>query len=119
MRSLPCQKPLGRQAGADLTRGDNRKDPGKWYNSYESLRNFAFYWDNAGFDSQARTTPGHFGAQASRLYQMLAKGHHGVKLSGDDLHRILLWLDCNSDFFGSYDNVQEQLEGKVVWPKLE
>jgi hypothetical protein len=103
----------------DLTRGDTRKDPQKWYNSYDSLRNFAFYWDNAGFDSQPRSTPGHVGARVSRLYQMLAKGHHDLKLSGDDLHCILLWLDCNSDFLGSYENVQEQVEGKVVWPKLE
>ena len=111
----------GKQA-PDLTRGDHSKDPGRWFNSYESLRSFAFYWDNAGFDPVVRSTPGHIGAQASRLCQMLAKGHHdafGQKLSGDDLHRIELWLDCNSDFLGSFDNVQEQVEGKVVWPKLE
>jgi hypothetical protein len=107
------------KAAPDLTRGDHSKDPNRWYNSYDSLRSFAFFWDNAGYDSQARSTPGRIGARASRLYQMLAKGHHDVKLPGDDLHRIQLWLDCNSDFLGSYDNVPEQVEGKVVWPKLE
>jgi hypothetical protein len=117
----PCHaksRSEGKQA-PDLTRGDHSKDPGKWYNSYESLRSFAFYWDNGGYDPQPRSTPGRIGARASRLYQMLAKGHHEVKLSGDDLHRIALWLDCNSDFLGSFENVQEQVEGKVVWPKLE
>ena len=27
-----------------------------------------------------------------------------VKLSPEDLHRITLWLDCNSEFFGGYEN---------------
>jgi hypothetical protein len=50
---------------------------------------------------------------------MLTKGHHGLKLSGDDMHRLTLWLDCNSDFYGGYDRLEEQKEGKVVWPSLE
>ena len=36
----------------------------------------------------------------------------GVPLNAAD-------ANCNSDFFGSYENLQEQVEGKVVWPKLE
>ena len=95
------------------------RDGGHWYTSYASLRGYAFFWDNAGFDSIPNTTPGHFGARASKLYPMLAKGHHDLKLSKEELHRIALWLDCNSDFFGAYDNLQDQLDGKVVWPRLE
>lgn len=95
------------------------KNLGRWFTSYVSLRKYAFFWDNAGFDSVAHTTPGQFGARASKLYQMLAKGHHDLKLSKEDLYRISLWLDCNSDFFGSYENLDEQFEGKVVIPRLE
>ena len=102
----------------DLTPGEGRQ-PSEWYASYAALRGHAFFWDNAVFDGAPRTTPGRFGARASRLYQMLAAGHHGVNLSGEDLHRITLWLDCNSDFFGSYENLPEQAAGKVVWPRME
>jgi hypothetical protein len=30
-----------------------------------------------------------------------------------------LWLDCNSDFYGAYEKIEEQKEGKLVWPSLE
>jgi hypothetical protein len=56
---------------------------------------------------------------ATQLYKMLSRGHHDVKLSKEDLHRITLWLDCNSDFFGSYENVDAQSRGEVVQPALE
>jgi cytochrome c553 len=102
----------------DLSKGGQRK-PGQFFASYDALRPFTFFWDNAVFDNVPRTTPGKFGARASRLYQLLAKGHHDLKLSPEDLHRLCLWMDCNSDFFGSYENLQEQLDGKVIWPKLE
>ncbi|MGD0090684.1 MAG: NPCBM/NEW2 domain-containing protein [Planctomycetota bacterium] len=101
----------------DLSRGVNNKK--NWYTSYVSLRSYAFFWDNAVFDGVPRTTPGKFGAHASKLYQMLAKGHHDLKLSPEEMHRLTLWLDSNSDFYGSYENLTEQLEGKVVWTKLE
>jgi hypothetical protein len=42
-----------------------------------------------------------------------------VKLSDDDLHRMTLWLDCNSEFYGSYENIEAQAQGKVVRPTLE
>ena len=101
----------------DLTRGA----PGNnnWFASYDSLKNFSFFWDNAVFDNVPDSMPGQIGARRSRLYQMLTKGHHDVKLSREDMHRLTLWLDCNSDFLGSFDNVPEQVEGKIVWPKLE
>lgn len=103
----------------DLSKGENRKTQGKWFNSYVSLRPVAFFWDEAGFDRIPRTTPGQFGARTSKLYQLLSKGHYDVKLSKQELHRLTLWLDCNSDFYGSYENLQEQLDGKVVWPRME
>lgn len=102
----------------DLSEGANRK-PNEWFASYDSLRPYSFFWDNAVFDGVARTTPGKFGAHAARLYKLLMDGHYGVKLSKEEMHRLTLWLDCNSDFYGSYEDLQQQLEAKVVWPKLE
>ncbi len=90
-----------------------------WSVSYQNLEKFAFFYDSGGGWSwnrwvAAETVPGKFGARASRLFEMLEKGHHDVKLSPEDLHRITLWLDCNSDFYGAYDHIQEQARGEIV-----
>ena len=42
-----------------------------------------------------------------------------MKLSAEDLHRITLWLDCNSDFFGAYENIKAQGRGEIVKASLE
>ena len=102
----------------DLTLGGKIKG-NDFFASYTSLKGFVFYWNNAVFDNVSDSKPGQVGARASKLYQMLTKGHHDLKLSKDDLHRLTLWMDCNSDFYGSYENLAEQKEGKVVWPTLE
>ena len=91
-----------------------------WSKSFQSVRHYAF-----GFSGKppgrtpVRTTPGQFGALASRLYQMLAKGHHDLKPPADELYRITLWLDCNSNFFGAYRETERQAQGEVVLPEVE
>ncbi len=95
-----------------------------YYASYESLAaQYGFYnygggWGDASF---YRTTPGQFGARASKLYQMLQKGHHKVKLSPQDMHRITVWLDSCSLFYGVYEEEggQAQLRGEIARPTLE
>jgi len=52
---------------------------------------------------------------------MLKKGHHDVKLSDEDMHRITVWLDSHSPFYGVYEKEggEAQLRGEVVFPTLE
>jgi len=88
-----------------------------WSRSYINLRNYAFFiepWDI----STSLTIPGEFGARASRLYKILSEGHYDLKLSKQDMHRLTLWMDCNSDFYGSYEKTEAQRKGEVVWPTL-
>jgi len=90
----------------------------KWYASYVSLAaQYGFY----NYGSGHRTTPGQFGARASKLFEILQKGHYDVKLSPEELHRITLWLDCCSIFYGVYEKEggEAQLLGEVVRPTLE
>ena len=101
----------------DLTRAQGEHN--RWFISYDSLKSYSFFWNNAWFDEIPDSKPGEIGARKSKLYQMLVKGHHGLKLSKEDMHRLTLWLDCNSDFYGAYEKIEEQKEGKVVWPSLE
>ena len=66
-----------------------------------------------------RTVPGQFGAGAAKLYQMLQEGHNKVRLSAEDMHRIILWLDCNSNFYGAYHDTDKQDAGEVVMPAIQ
>jgi len=97
-----------------------------WTQSYVSLASkYGFYFHvrngsiNTGVHGGSRTIAGKFGARASKLYQMLAAGHHKVKLPAEDLHRITLWLDSNSEFYGAYYNTAAQARGELVPPDLE
>lgn len=107
----------------DLGRGDLTVNRDQWYTSYVNLRDRAFYFGqfDAEYDAwtDPRTTPGKFGARASKLLALLDGGHYDVKLSEEELRRITLWLDCNSDFFGSYEDTMAQARGKVVRPTLQ
>ena len=108
----------GRPKGPDLRAGDPAKNPGHFHTSYVNLRKYAFYFNNAVYTTP-RTIPGQFGARASTLYRMLAKGHNKVQLSRQEMRRITLWLDCNSDFFGAYDDIAAQARGEIIRPRLE
>ncbi len=90
------------------------------YSEGDPIKGFAFSFSARPPDrSPTQTVPGQFGARASRLYQMLQKGHHDVKLSPQDMRRITTWLDCNSVFFSAYHDLNEQIAGKLVRPPLE
>lgn len=94
-----------------------------WSKSFESLRKSA--WGMSGGNGimiknreLQYSLPGKIGARASKLYPMLAKGHHDVQLTAAELRRITLWLDCNSNFYGAYDRTDDQGAGKVVRPRF-
>ena len=96
-----------------------------YYTSYISLApDFGFY-DYGGTDFNDpkwyRTTPGEFGARASRLYEMLKEGHHEVELPPEDMHRIIVWLDSVSLFYGVYEEEggEAELRGERALPTHE
>ncbi len=110
--------------------------PTAYYASYLSLApKFGFYryadathvvkkwndpelWSDPKFN---RTFPGEFGARASKLYQLLQEGHYDVHLPPEALHRLTVWLDSCSLFYGVYEEEgqQAQLRGEIVKPTLE
>jgi len=122
---VPCHtKPAHVRKAPDLSGAAGKKYG--WTRSYASLAaKYGFYYHvsngsiKQGVHGGSRTPAGQFGAKASKLYLMLAKGHNKVSLSPEDLHRITLWLDCNSEFYGSYENVGAQGRGEVVTPTLD
>jgi hypothetical protein len=52
---------------------------------------------------------------------MLQKGHHDLKLGPEDMHRLTVWLDSCSLFYGVYEKEGQEarLRGEVVRPTLE
>jgi hypothetical protein len=116
--------PLGATLAQHPGRG-GMNVPTTYYASYLSLApDFGFYnyggrdWNDPKW---YRTTPGEFGARASRLCALLQKGHYGVCLPPADWRRLTLWLDSCSVFYGVYEKAggEAQLRGEVAQPTLE
>ncbi|MFA6564786.1 MAG: NPCBM/NEW2 domain-containing protein, partial [Verrucomicrobiia bacterium] len=89
----------------------------KFYASYNNLVKFGF----TAYGDAYRTLNGKFGARASKLIEMLEKGHHDVKLSQEDFHRLTLWIDCCSMFYGVFEKEpgEAQLRGEIAQAILE
>jgi hypothetical protein len=93
-----------------------------WTQSFTTLSKFG--WGKSGGNGAivgnkgSRSVVGDVGAKASKLYRMLKKGHHGVKLSREEMYRITLWLDCNTNFYGAYQDTETQSMGGVVMPAI-
>jgi hypothetical protein len=116
-----CVSCHGKHEKAPSLRGDAFTRNG-WSEAFNSLSRYA--WGKSGGNGAIRrngrsySIPGQEGARVSKLYNVLAAGHHDVELTPAEMRRITLWLDCNSNFFGAYYNDQEQARGEVVKPLL-
>ncbi|TWU33280.1 HzsA-related protein [Novipirellula artificiosorum] len=111
--------PLDRQlVQANLTANKNLSKLTTVYRSYDSLVHDYAFWS---YGDVYRTRPGQFGARASELYKLLSAGHHDVELSEDEMHRITVWLDSLSNFYGVYEEEggKIQLKGGVAHPTLQ
>jgi len=111
-----------REKGApDLRKGDYLKDPDLFYTSIRSLQKYVHHY--GAFYSyiefeEPSTIPGKFGAYASPLYQMLVKGHHDVKLSDDEMRRLVLFIESNASFLGHDHDARAQADGWIIYPML-
>jgi hypothetical protein len=66
--------------------------------------------------------PGFFGARASPLMQKLLAGHSEVKLTAEDIDRLVTWMDANALFYGTFEPEDQarQLRGEAIaGPKIE
>lgn len=89
----------------------------KFFASYNNLMKHSF----TAYGDACRTVPGKFGAQASPLIALLEKGHYDVKLPAEDFHRLTLWQDCMSMFYGVFEKEagEAQLRGEIGSPSLQ
>jgi formylglycine-generating enzyme required for sulfatase activity len=56
-------------------------------------------------DDVSLLMPGEFHADTSELIQILAKGHHGVKLDAEARDRLVTWIDLNAPCHGTWGDV--------------
>jgi len=97
--------------------------------SYQSLQPYAFYlvggkptsgtWLTIPRHGGSRSVPGKHGAYGAPLLKYLDKSHYGVELTKDEFRRITLWLDCNSNELGAYQDEAAQRRGDLVWPVFD
>jgi hypothetical protein len=114
-----CVSCHGTAKPGDLSKGSYSSNADKFYTSYANLKPYLSYYNFDYSWGPVVTTPGKFGARASKLYPLLKAGHQGVALSDADLRSIALWLDLNSDMFSDDVKRDAQANGDAVTPSLE
>lgn len=113
-----CVECHDRESKAPKLHGERLAKSGR-SEAFEALRGLA--WGMSGGNGVALrerqlSVPGEGGARVAKLSKLLANGHYGTKLVPEDLRRITLWLDANSNFFGAYHELERQARGEVVQP---
>lgn len=79
------------------------RDAGHFSVSYAELHRFV---RRPGLESDYHMlTPMEFHANTTQLVQMLAKGHHGVRLDDEAWDRIITWIDLNAPFHGTWHEI--------------
>jgi hypothetical protein len=119
---IGCHGAGRKQGMPDLRRGEYHKDPDLFFASIRSLQKHVFHYGayhNFIEFEEPSTIPGRFGAYASPLYTMLTGGHHDVKLSAEEMRRILLFIESNASFLGHDHDARAQADGWIVYPILQ
>jgi len=94
---------------------------GSFSRSYKGLEPFVRWYEWGGASiHQVGTLPGHGGADESTLLKVLDDEDHKdqVRLPDEDRRRLVLWLDANASFYGTYSKSEQtaQRRGEAVPP---
>ena len=122
-KCLPCHVKNAKKKAPNLS--GKQFGRGGWSKAFETLHKYG--WGKSGGNGalfkngNSRSVPGKIGAKASRLLAHLTgpKGHHDLKLTPEELYRITLWIDCNTNFYGAYLETEKQARGGLVMPSVE
>ena len=129
-KCVSCHGEKRAKNAPDLRNGDWRKNKQKWSTSFDALRPYVHFFaydyeitrtrhGYQAFFEPAYTAPRTTGAHASKLYWMLKKGHHDVKLTPDEWERLLIFMGSNAQFAGHDHDIDAQRDGKIVPPPYE
>jgi len=96
-----------------------------WFESYQKLSGYG--WAKSGGNGAIRRNggcisyPGKIGYYDSKLHKILTGEKHAERLKNvppQDLRRISAWIDCNTVYFGEYEQTHKQNEGERIMPKV-
>ncbi len=115
------EKPAGPEGQPIVLTGE---PDGLYSKSYNILAKRVPFSSWAGLEENGEplTQPCRFGARGSQLMNMILKGHHEVKLDGEEMDRLVTWMDANALFYGTFDpeDQQRQLRGeRIEGPALQ
>lgn len=108
-------KPAGPEGHPVVLTGE---PDGRYTKSYNALAPRVPFssWGGLDDNGEPETRPGRFGARASRLMDMLIEGHHDIRLTEEEIERLVTWMDANALFYGSFDPQAQarQLRGERI-----
>jgi formylglycine-generating enzyme required for sulfatase activity len=82
---------------------DGGQDAGHFSTSYAALHRFV---RRPGLESDYHLLmPFEFHASTTQLMQLLAKGHHNVRLDAEAWDRLITWIDLNAPFHGTWTEI--------------
>ena len=122
-KCVPCHRKEGKGfQDAEYWKG---WQPGKAYSGVRpDFEPYVFYLHGDGpshgstrFHGGYASDPGSVGARASRMGRALLTTHKD-RVTAEEFHRVVVWLDTNSMELGAYHDDADQRAGKVVWPIL-
>lgn len=92
--------------------------------SYNALAPKVRYaaWGAPHDNCEPMTKPDYFGARGSKLMTELIEGHEKVKLTADEVDRLVTWMDANALFYGTFDPADQERQRRgerIAGPKLE
>ncbi|MHB0956769.1 MAG: HzsA-related protein [Pirellulaceae bacterium] len=118
---VECHRGPEAEGGVALT-GEPAGEFTVSYNALTPLVSYSEWKGTPADNSEPLTRPDLFGARASKLMQLLLKGHEDVVLSEDDWDRLVTWMDANALFYGSFDPADQQRQQRgerIAGPALE
>ena len=130
-KCVSCHGENRKEGMPDLRRGELARNPFGFHTSFcefVSRSLIEFYTDNYSGPTwdkswrqrdafvQAYSIPGESGARASRLYKMLKAGHKGVKLTDEEMRRLVVFMDSSGAYIAHDFDAVAQKMGKVVEP---
>lgn len=110
--------------GGVILSGESQGSFSRSYNELVKRVPFAA-WGNGlsmAANSEPLTRPDHFGARGSKLMKALLAGHYDVKLTPDEIERLVTWMDANALFYGTFDEKDQarQRRGeRIEGPKIQ
>lgn len=119
---LKCLSCHNKSASAPSLQGDQFNHYG-WSDAFQTLQSLGWSRDGGNgalpwINKRSYSLPGQEGARTTKLYKKLLKGHKGVSLTNEEMRRFTLWLDCNTQFYGAYLDIEKQSRGELVLPLL-